>query len=290
METKLNINAIENKSIPIDKLSVNAIKSIINDDCKIYYQGTIDTSILPTNFGEAVLIADNPEGGVSFEGTQYHSVFKTLVFDRPITVIPGGAFANQVGLRSIIFPSQIGNIGTNIFQGCNGLFYIDISNAPLRIPPSVFNDFNVTPATIIVDETSNPSFVLTGFTGIFKEIKYTQASAVNSVKTNIFTKKITRYFKNNSFVSGPAPLIANSIIKFENVISGGSILFDWSWCGPCTVIFSIGDTIPSISFTGSSGYKWANDNAPIFKANKTYEIYLPGYHEAQCLTWVSYSN
>lgn len=64
--------------------------------------------------------------------------FESYVVPEGTTIIPGGAFEDCTGLKSVTIPSSVKEIGSNAFSGCTALEEIDISSVTTLGYESIF--------------------------------------------------------------------------------------------------------------------------------------------------------
>lgn len=119
IETSVNGDVILPEEI---RLKTNdSTQSIIDETCKIYYTGSINESLLPTEWGNAKLLENRGMANAYSNGSAPTDFIKCLIFDSQLNYIPMNAFSGQTELRTIYLPANIRGCGSNVFKGCSKL-------------------------------------------------------------------------------------------------------------------------------------------------------------------------
>lgn len=304
MISKLNINAIEDASIPVSKMERIGYDEEL---CKIYYTSTnangMDINNIQEYFGTAKLLEQRKVEKGFFNGSEQYLKF-CLVFDTPVTYIPSSAFTmnSSCTVGEITFPSSIYAISSDAFMNFN-CSVMDLTNGtrkglnnciPSNATYAVFVD-ELTYSTI--DRTTLSSGLLLGY-----ETSNSRFGNPQSVAMGIYAMGINNGLKQikvdsaSLFNGASIYTLPNYMINIMTPITNDKkYSIGLPSIGETGISFKIGSTAPAISLVyrlapGSIGQgagtpKWANDKAPVFEPNKAYEIIISN----GVASWTSYT-
>ena len=257
--------------------------SIIDETCKIYYTGSINESLLPTEWGNAKLLEKRGMANVNSNGLTSLDFIQCLIFDSPLNYIPTNAFSGQTELRTIYLPANLKSCGSNVFKGCSKLVYID-ARYYNNSSANLVSDINT--STVVISASPNINSEISNFKNAFYANNYAPEIHLGPVKVEhpipyrngLTTAYSTRAIENNDILIS----IPNYIMRYKVALpkSGAVTLSPSNNSG---IVFTMGTTACQIALNGT--WQWVNGEPPVFEAGNTYEInFYDG--RAACVTYL----
>lgn len=257
--------------------------SIIDETCKIYYTGSINESLLPTEWGNAKLLEKRGMANVNSNGLTSLDFIQCLIFDSPLNYIPMNAFSGQTELRTIYLPANFKSCGSNVFKGCSKLVYID-ARYYNNSSANLVSDINT--STVVISASPNINSEISNFKNAFYANNYAPEIHLGPVKVEhpipyrngLTTAYSTRAIENNDILIS----IPNYIMRYKVALpkSGAVTLSPSNNSG---IVFTMGTTACQIALNGT--WQWVNGEPPVFEAGNTYEInFYDG--RAACVTYL----
>ena len=257
--------------------------SIIDETCKIYYTGSINESLLPTEWGNAKFLEKRGMANVNSNGLTSLDFIQCLIFDSPLNHIPMNAFSGQTELRTIYLPANFKSCGSNVFKGCSKLVYID-ARYYNNSSANLVSDINT--SAVVISASPNINSEISNFKNAFYANNYAPEIHLGPVKVEhpipyrngLTTAYSTRAIKNNDILIS----IPNYIMRYKVALpkSGAVTLSPSNNSG---IVFTMGTTACQIALNGT--WQWVNGEPPVFEAGNTYEInFYDG--RAACVTYL----
>ena len=255
--------------------------SIIDETCKIYYTGSINESLLPTEWGNAKLLENRGMANAYSNGSAPTDFIKCLIFDSQLNYIPMNAFSGQTELRTIYLPANIKGCGSNVFKGCSKLVYID-ARYYNNSSANLVSDINT--SAVVISASPNINSEISKFKNAFYADNYAPEIHSGSVAHPIpYRNGLTTAYSTRAIVNSDALIsIPNYIMRYKVALptEGTVALLPSNNSG---IVFTMGTTACQIALTGT--WQWVNGEAPVFEAGKTYEInFYDG--RAACVTYL----
>ena len=279
VETSINGDVILAEEI---RLKTNdSTQSIIDETCKIYYTGSINESLLPTEWGNAKLLENRGMANAYSNGSAPTDFIKCLIFDRQLNYIPMNAFSGQTELRTIYLPANIQGCGSNVFKGCSKLVYID-ARYYNNSSANLVSDINT--SAVVISASPNINSEISKFKNAFYADNYAPEIHSGSVAHPIpYRNGLTTAYSTRAIVNSDALIsIPNYIMRYKVALptKGTVALLPSNNSG---IVFTMGTTVCQIALNGT--WQWVNGEPPVFEAGNTYEInFYDG--RAACVTYL----
>ena len=239
--------------------------SIIDETCKIYYTGSINESLLPTEWGNAKLLENRGMANAYSDGSAPTDFIKCLIFDSQLNHIPMNAFSGQTELRTIYLPANFRSCGSNVFKGCSKLVYIDARYYNNSVA-NLVSDINA-PA-VVISASPNINSEISNFKNAFYADNYAPEIYSGSAKhpipyrNGLTTAYSTRAIENSDILIS----IPNYIMRYKVALpTSGSVTLSPS--NNSGIVFTMGTTACQIALTGT--WQWVNGEPPVFEAGNT---------------------
>jgi hypothetical protein len=229
-----------------------------DDGSRIYYYGSKPTSL--TVFGDAEIVGDHIAEYGFGEGVS-GVVLRYLQFSKPVKYIPSNAFTIECGI--IYIPPTVN--------------YIDPTAFTVHIPYIYADNYIGDMAWCTQNSKLQTSFIVNGNINFREPAAYPWFFAETYVKA-VWGARIIPHKSRFPHITRTSPClfygamglvgISNYTARYTESISGKSFYIFPPYVG--SIIFTIGDAVPSITYIGE--IKWVNGIVPTLQPNKTYEM------------------